>query len=177
MTKRNVMIRIHTVRTGISAALFEGAGEELEEEIDEEEELPAIPSAPNGDGEESTEEDTEMLMEGALLTSPTRVELVYEETELTGMEGSVSTIGFDRASPGLVTMLRSGLVSTALVFEAGRRHTCVYNTPFSSFDVCVVTKKVNNDLLRSGVLELDYLIELHGAQAERCRITVNVIHE
>ena len=171
MMKRNVMIRICTRRVGISASLFEETlPEELfEEELSEEEELP-----PNADEEESREEETEMLMEGRMLYMPHRVELVYEETELTGMEGSVSTVGFDPNHPGLVSMLRSGSVSTALVFEEGKRHTCVYDTPFSSFDVCVATKKVDNALLSEGRLELDYIIEIHGAQAERCRMTLTV---
>lgn len=167
--KRSVMITIHTLRTGLSASLFDDGNEALPE--DEEELLPEEGEEPL---DEEGNEDVEMLMEGWLISSPTRVELVYEETELTGMEGSVSTIGFDRATPGLVSMLRSGGVSTALVFEAGKRHTCVYDTPFSSFDVCVVTKHVRNALLTEGVLELDYLIEIHGAQAERCRMTINV---
>lgn len=169
--KRNVMIRIRTLRSGISASLFE---EELSEEELQEEEEEALPEEPATEEDDEGVEDTEMLMEGRLVSTPSRVELIYEESELTGMEGSISTVGFDRTAPGLISMLRSGPVSTALIFEAGKRHTCVYDTPFSSFDVCVVTRRVRNDLLRTGVLELDYIIEIHGAQAERCRMTLTV---
>ena len=102
-----------------------------------------------------------------------RAELVYHESELTGMEGSVTKIGFDLDTPDLVTMLRGGSVSTALVFEPHQRHICIYNTPFSSFEVCVHTLEVKNDILESGSLYLDYLIEIHGARTERCRMTLN----
>jgi uncharacterized beta-barrel protein YwiB (DUF1934 family) len=119
-------------------------------------------------------EPTEMLMEGKLLTSTYRVELIYAESELTGMQGSMTAIGFDRANPGLVSMMRTGPVRTAMTFEEGRRHICLYNTPYSEFEVCVRTIKVNNRLLEENRLELDYLIEIHGAQAEHCKMTVTV---
>ena len=119
-------------------------------------------------------EPTEMLMEGRLITSPTRVELVYEEGELTGMEGSVTAIGFDRVAPTLVSMMRTGPVRTALTFEEGKRHICIYNTPYSDFEVCVHARCVENKLLTEGTLKLDYLVEIHGAQAEHCRMTIEV---
>ena len=111
-----------------------------------------------------------------MVTGPDRVELVYEESELSGMEGSVSTIGFDRANPGLISMMRSGLVSTALVFEENKRHICVYHTPFSEFEVCAAARRVENRLLTEGKIELDYIIEVHGAQAERCHMVISA-HE
>jgi uncharacterized beta-barrel protein YwiB (DUF1934 family) len=119
-------------------------------------------------------EPTEMLMEGKLLVAGHRVELVYAESELTGMQGSVTAIGFEPLNPGLVSMVRTGPVRTAMTFEEGKRHICLYNTPFSEFEVCVRTLKVNNRLLEENKLELDYLIEIHGAQAEHCKMTVTV---
>ena len=115
-----------------------------------------------------------MLMEGKLLTTEYRVELIYAESELTGMQGSMTDIGFDRANPNLVSMMRTGPVRTAMTFEEGKRHICLYNTPFSEFEVCVRTLKVNNRLLEENRLELDYLIEIHGAQAEHCKMTVTL---
>ena len=115
-----------------------------------------------------------MLMEGRLVTNANRVELMYEESELTGMEGSVTTIGFDRNNPDLISMMRTGVVRTALTFESGKRHFCLYNTPYSDFEVCVRTIAVENALLTEGTLRLDYLIEIHGAQAEHCKMTISI---
>ena len=119
-------------------------------------------------------EPTDLLVEGRLVTSPSRVELVYEEGELSGMEGSVTALGFDRATPGLISMIRTGSVETALVFEEQKRHLSVYDTPFSSFEVCVHALRVENHLLNEGFIKLDYLVEIHGAQAEHCKMTVTV---
>ncbi len=169
MTKRNVMIDILTSRIEMNMSLFaeEPENEEIEEISQSFEDI-----LKNVTGE--MPEPTEMLMEGRLLTSTHRVELVYAESELTGMEGSMTAIGFDRANPELVSMMRTGPVRTAMTFEEGKRHICIYNTPFSEFEVCVRTIKVKNRLLEENTLELDYLIEIHGAQAEHCKMTVTV---
>jgi uncharacterized beta-barrel protein YwiB (DUF1934 family) len=163
------MIDILTSRIEMNLSLFaeEPENEEAEEVSQSFEEM-----LKNVTGE--MPEPTEMLMEGKLLTSTYRVELVYAESELTGMQGSLTAIGFDRANPDLVSMIRTGPVRTAMTFEEGKRHICLYNTPFSEFEVCVRTIKVNNRLLEENRLELDYLIEIHGAQAEHCKMTVTV---
>ncbi len=158
MTKRNVMITIRSARTEVPEDLFDEEGAPIPDE--EPIELPEMP------------EPTDMILEGRLVTGKTRVELVYDEGELSGMEGSVTSVGFDRSTPGLVSMMRTGTVKTALVFEQGKRHFSIYDTPFSSFQVCVHTLRVDNRLLTDGVIELDYLIEIHGAQAEHCRMTI-----
>ena len=162
MTKRPVMIRLLTTRYQIAGNLFEDPPED--------DELPDLEADPNGDGPETTE----LWMEGRLCTGSQRVELVWEEGELSGMEGSVTVVGFERNAPGLISMMRSGPVSTAMTFEEGKRHFCVYDTPFSSFQVCVRALTVKNALLTDGELILEYLIEIHGAQAERCHMTISV---
>lgn len=105
-----------------------------------------------------------------------RIEIEYEETELTGMEGAHTKLLFDRANRGLVSLLREGSVSTALVFEEGRRHTCTYNTPYFPIELRVETKRLSNTItFDGGVLRADYLIEMNGMLAERTQITVALI--
>ena len=168
MTKRNVMIHMLVSRLELGMSLFD-------DETDAEEEGEEIPPRIDLDAlmGEMPEPD-EMLMEGRLVTNEKRVELIYEESELTGMEGSVTAIGFQRNFPELVSMMRSGKVRTALTFEEGKRHYCLYNTPYSDFEVCVRALRVDNRLLSDGELVLDYLVEIHGARAEHCKMTVNV---
>lgn len=160
MTKRNVMICIVTSRN-------EAARELPEDDI-------PIEEIEFDDLTEELPEPSEMWIEGRLITSADRVELVYEESELTGMEGSTTSIGFQRQEPTLVSMIRTGIVRTALIFEAGKRHTSIYTTPFSEMELCVRALSVENRLLTEGSMTLDYLIEIHGLQAERCRMQISV---
>ena len=174
MTKRKVKINMLVSRKELAASLFERDNAEDEELIEEEpSEAESFVSLLTKMFDGMPEPD-EMMMEGRLVTNETRVELIYEESELTGMEGSITAIGFQRNNPALMSMMRSGPVRTALTFEEGKRHYCLYNTPLSDFEVCVRAVRVHNRLLEEGEVYLDYLIEIHGARAEHCRMQIKV---
>lgn len=158
MTKRNVTVKIETKRSELVTSLFENADLEL----------------PEDPGFAREEDEAEFCTEGRLLTTANEVKLLYEESELSGMEGSVASLTFLREVPGVLTLTRSGEVNTALVFEQDRRHICVYHTPFMDFEVCIKSFLVRNALLESGCVDLDYIVEIHGAKAERCRMTITV---
>lgn len=104
-----------------------------------------------------------------------RVSVSYEETEATGMEGSATSVSFLKKDPSIVTMTRDGIVSATLVFEEGKRHHCIYKTPFMPFEVCVCTKKVVNRLQEDGSLDLDYVVEIRGAKAERTKFKMQIL--
>ena len=112
---------------------------------------------------------------GILTEEDGRIEFSYEESEITGMEGSTTAISFSKDNPSLVSMVREGSVSTALVFEQGKRHRCAYNTPYMPFEISVHTRRVSNTLLENGVLELDYIIEIRGAKAERTKFRMELL--
>lgn len=170
IVRKKGMIAIRTQRTGIPAPLFSEMDDE-EDETDDGFEEDDCPVDPDGT------EEMEMLMEGRLVMTSARTELVWEESELSGMEGATTKLGFAADQPGLVSMLRDGTVSTALVFEEHRRHICLYNTPFSAFEVCVQALHVDNTLILDGHLFLDYLIEIRGSRTERCRMWVEFREE
>ena len=120
------------------------------------------------------EQEIALNTEGFMNLDGDRVELVYEESEITGMEGSRTSVMFDKSNSGLVSMLRDGSVSTALVFEKGKRHHCVYNTPIMPFEICVRTLRVENNIIDAGTLKLDYIIEIRGAKAERTKFELEI---
>ncbi|MBQ9113041.1 MAG: DUF1934 domain-containing protein [Clostridia bacterium] len=160
--EREIRIHIESVTYEVEASLFEaGDGEFLltSDEI-----------------EASLEpEKMEIKSLGKFKIDGGRAEVSYEESEATGMEGSVTAISFDMTQPGIVTMIRTGLVSTALVFEKGKRHHCVYNTPYMPFELCVKTFEVKNRIPDGGILELDYIIEIRGAKAERTKFMMKIM--
>ena len=117
-------------------------------------------------------EHSEMSVEGRYHDDGTRVAISYDESELSGLEGSRTTISFQKDVPAAVTMLRTGSVKTSLLFEVGKCHRCVYQTPYAPFEVCVQTNKVHNAVEGMGTLELDYIVELKGAEAEHTKMKI-----
>ena len=133
-------------------------------------------NAADGDSEENTEFITEGLLTYQLDpdSGVKTYTITYAESELTGMEGSQSSILFRTDDPGLVHMVRTGTVSTALTFRAHCRALCTYNTPYYPFQVGIHSLLVDNRLQEEGRLTLEYIIEIRGAQAERCRMDMQV---
>ena len=83
---------------------------------------------------------------------------------------------FDKKTPGLVSILREGAVSTALVFEEGRRHLCVYETPYFPIELCVNTLSLENTLTyNGGFIRAEYLVEMNGILAEKTIITISLL--
>lgn len=166
MIKKSIRIKLTSLREATNDSFFnEILGgepvEELEDEVADEE-----PEGP-----------IEMFSEGELYITDERVIIAYDESELTGMEGSHTQVRFERSQPELVSMMRHGTVNTILVFEKGKRHICTYQTEYMPFEICVNTKEVKNTLLDDGRIELDYIVEIRGAQAERTQFTIEVFED
>ena len=102
------------------------------------------------------------------------VAVKYDETELTGLAGATSTVTYRTCDRGLVSMLRTGIVSTAMTFKAHHRAICTYETPYMPFSIGIHALTVDNRLDTEGILKLDYIIEIKGARAERCEMTMKI---
>lgn len=112
--------------------------------------------------------------DGKLISRDGTVTLLYDDNEVFDGESTKTSISFSETEPNVLTLIRDGNVSTAMVFEEGKRHISVYNTPFMPFELCISTLKVRNRLLSYGYIELDYVIEIHGVQTERTIMKITV---
>lgn len=168
--KENVSVSIVSERSAVKANLFDAVYEKEIAELTEDISIMVPEQLPD----EQDGETLEMITEGWVRVRSGRVEIVYDEGELSGMEGSRTVISYASAEPQTVSMIRTGAVSTALVFERGVRHLCTYETPYMPFQIGVFALTVDNRFECEGVIVLDYLIEIRGAQAERCKMTLKV---
>lgn len=153
---KKVRVKIVTDRTEMAGDLFVG-------------DAPTAAHAPEAPTHE------ESMMEGRYHDDGTRVAISYEEGALSGLEGSRVTISYQKENPAHLTMLRTGSVKTVLTFEAGCRHECVYQTPYAPFDVCVQTSKVQNAIEALGTLQLEYTVQIKGAQPEHTKMTLTLL--
>ena len=72
-------------------------------------------------------DETKLMTDGTMEISDEGIFLTYEETELTGMEGTTTTF---EVKDKQVILIRSGTVNSQMIFEEGRQHTSLYETPF-----------------------------------------------
>ena len=114
--------------------------------------------------------------EGVLAFRDGRVVLEYDDSVLFDGEKTGVEISFEEKAPSVVSLVRHGAVSSAMVYEQGKRHISAYNTPYMVFELCINTIKVKNRLLDESnrTLELDYVIEIHGSKAERTKMKISL---
>ena len=114
----------------------------------------------------------ELVTEGRLLRSGTSYTLIYQESELTGLEGTITTI---QVEGDQITLLREGEFNSQMVFQQGRRHLSMYNTPYGAMAIGVNTHHLMarlND--QGGDIEVEYTIEVDHALAGHSTFRINV---
>ena len=111
-------------------------------------------------------ETVELITEGRLIDCGEEgYTLTYQESELTGLEGTLTTF---QVEPDRVTLLRVGEFNSQMVFQEGRRHLAMYNTPYGSMTIGVNTRHLQADLTEcGGDIEIDYAIEIDHTVAGR----------
>ena len=72
-------------------------------------------------------------------------------------------------------MIRTGTVCSQMIFELGRKHTALYQTPFGSMEVGISAKEIDVGLSdHGGHLNIDYAIEIDHAMAGRNQFLIDV---
>ena len=112
-------------------------------------------------------DETELMTEGTMALTEDGIVLSYEESELTGMEGTTTT--FEVKGPR-VTLTRSGAVNSQMVFEEGRQRASLYETPFGGLSVDIQTSELKHNLSeRGGLMEIKYSIAVeHTVTGRNC---------
>ena len=109
----------------------------------------------------------ELMTEGTMTLTEDGMVLAYQETALTGMEGT--TTRFQIRGPRVI-LTRSGTVNSQMVFEEGRQHTSLYETPFGELSVDIQTSELKHNLSeRGGLMEIKYSIAVeHTVTGRNC---------
>ena len=82
----------------------------------------------------------------------------YAESELTGMEGTQTTF---KMEDGLVTLTREGSVNTQMLFQKGRRHVFLYDTPFGTMTMGVDTQRLTTHAdEHGGQMDIIYAVDI-----------------
>ena len=127
---------------------------------------------------EVTEDSVEFMTEGKVYKKGKTTYLVYEETEMSGMAGVTTSLRID--GEGGVRMKRFGndvMMDTVMEFAPGKRFSSLYETPYGSFEMEVLTNQIINDLdpeKGTGNLFIDYDIALKGFTEVRSLLNIEI---
>ena len=123
--------------------------------------------------EDMEDETIELVTEGRLEEDGSDgFTLSYQESELTGLEGTLTTFQIEKDR---ITLMRVGEVNSQMVFEEGRQHTSLYETPFGELSVDIQTSSLRHNLSeRGGVMEIQYSIAVEHTVTGRNRFKIRV---
>ena len=102
------------------------------------------------------------------------IKIEYQEPEVTGMDGTVTTVTVLHS--GAVSVNRVGPINTHMVFEEGKMHACIYDTGYFPVQICIHTSMLKNSLSeRGGCFDVEYNMEIGGRLASKNRMKIAVI--
>lgn len=96
----------------------------------------------------------------------------YLESEMTGMEGTRTTF---HVRPEQVTLTREGSINAQMVFEQGKKHLFLYETPYGATTMGVDTRRITSGLgANGGEMEIDYAIDVDSVVVSESSFKISV---
>jgi len=113
-----------------------------------------------------------LVTEGRLSVENDEYVLSYEESQITGLDGTTTVI---RATSDSVTLIRHGSVSSMMLFEEGKTHLTDYRTQYGSIILGITARKVDVDMNENGGhINVDYIVEYNRVYGGRNSISVKI---
>ncbi|MBQ2252982.1 MAG: DUF1934 domain-containing protein [Clostridia bacterium] len=120
---------------------------------------------------EACDRAVELATQGTLAVDGEGISLSYDESAITGLEGSHTT--FTLSGDGIVTLSRHGQTKSHLVFEDGKRFQLFSDelTP----PIFVQCHSLSHSLTPlGGKIDVDYSVEVAGSTVEHNSYTIRV---
>lgn len=97
---------------------------------------------------------------------------VYEETEISGMDGTTTTLTISGKE---VLLEREGTTSTKMLFSEKEPSISLYNTPYGMMEITINTKKLNVEVDdNGGKIKIDYDMAIAGQDSLSTSLSLNV---
>lgn len=107
---------------------------------------------------EQEAEVIELVTEGQMALVKGGWEISYEESALTGLEGTHTVF---RVEPDKVTLTRTGSLHSEMVFQLGVPHDSLYQMEFGALMITVCAESLFFDITpEGGSIDLSYRIEI-----------------
>ncbi len=101
--------------------------------------------------------------EGSIVRQADSWQIIYEESEATGLEGTRTTVQVEDS--GAISLLRTGSHNMRLTFVEGTRHISRMETPYGNLDIGIYTSSARAELTESGGrIHLGYTIDFNNKE-------------
>lgn len=104
---------------------------------------------------DNVQSSMEFYAEGKLYKKQSSIYITYLESEITGMEGTKTTLKIEGDS---ITLIRFGNINTRLFFIKDKKTSNRYETDFALFDISILTRVMEINILEGepSMIKLEY---------------------
>lgn len=96
----------------------------------------------------------------------------YDETKLSGMEGTKTSIII---RPKSFDLIREGTTETKMEFRVNERTVSMYKTPYGILDISIFTKKLSIDVDENGgTIKAVYILEIGDHTELNTNLDINI---
>jgi len=96
----------------------------------------------------------------------------YAETELSGMEGTTTTL---KIKPNRFSLIRQGSTNTEMEFDKKEKSISMYNTPYGTLELKIETKKLDVTVdEEGGDIYIKYMLSVVGQEVLDTTLKINI---
>ena len=119
-----------------------------------------------------TDDVIEVVTPGEFLVTDSGFKAIYEETELSGMNGTTTTLTM---LDDMLVLEREGNISAKMDFKKGETSVSLYNTPYGVLDLQIHTEDLDVNINENGGdITAKYSMELAGQPPITTKLAVKV---
>jgi uncharacterized beta-barrel protein YwiB (DUF1934 family) len=120
----------------------------------------------------SDESAIEVVTPGEFYKEDNSYFAIYDETELSGMEGTKTTL---KISHDNFLLTRVGTTNAEMRFKKGTNEISMYDTPYGMLEIKLETKDLKVVLDdKGGEVEIDYNLAISGQEPQKTILKVNI---
>lgn len=107
-------------------------------------------------------ENIELITSGEFCKEKDGYKVVYDETEISGMKGTTTTV---EVCSDEVNLIRCGTINAKMKFKKGLRDVSMYSTPYGMLELAVNPSFIDINIDdRGGEINISYSLEAAGLQ-------------
>lgn len=121
---------------------------------------------------ESKEDKIEVVTPGKFYKEQDAYYAVYDETEISGMEGTTTTL---QIWPNKLSLVRIGTTSAKMEFEKNSPCTTLYNTPYGMLEIKIETNDLKVEVGDSGgEISVNYNMSIAGQKPQNTELQIKI---
>lgn len=114
----------------------------------------------------------EVVTPGKFIIDETGFKAIYEESEISGMDGTTTTLNIQ---DNIMVLERVGSTTTNMEFKEGSMAVSLYNTPYGVLDLNVDTEKLNINVDENGGdIYSRYTLGLDGQEGITTELNIKI---